>query len=271
METLATVAFSFAVIAYSVASTQFFLGLARRGPGPENPYPARVLMVAAVFHGLQLVASSLLSDLCPVESMRFSLSLAALVVVLVFLVVRKTRRIDALGGFVGPLALTFLVAAQFVGDSAAPAELSRVLLASHISANVLGIAVVLLAGGTSAFYVYVENSLKKKRLSGMGRLPSLDTLDRLAHRLLLLGFPLLTFGVVTGGLFISQLDTTSISSVARAVLGYAAWLVVAGVLVFRALSGWNGRRSAYGTLTGMLCVSLVLVVYLLRPLLGGPA
>ena len=130
---------------------------------------------------------------------------------------------------------------------------------------------VLLAGGTSAFYVYVESRLKQKRLTAVGRLPSLDTLDRVGHRLLLLGFPLLTFGVVTGGVFVTQLDVTSFASIARAVLGYAAWLAVAAVLSFRALIGWNGRRSAFFTLTGALCVSLLLVVYLFRPLLGGPS
>jgi ABC-type uncharacterized transport system permease subunit len=269
METLAHVAFFLAVIAYSVASTLYFFSLAKKAEDDKGQSASVFLGVGAGLHLVHIVTSSFFTKTCPVESMRFALSLAAWVAVAAFLVLRRGRRIDALGGFVGPLALTFLVTAQFVGISAAVPEVSRALLALHITANILGIGIVLLAGGTAGLYVYVETQLKKKRLTSVGRLPSLDTLDRLGHRLLLLGFPLLTFGVVTGGLFVSQLDVTSISSVARAFLGYAAWLAVALVLVFRALVGWNGRRSAYGILAGVLCVSLVLVVYLLRPFLGG--
>ena len=230
METLATVAFSLAVIAYSVASTLYFFLLARRRPVGGELRAARALGLGAALHLVQIVTASLFTNTCPVASMRFALSLAALVAVCSFLIARRGRQIDALGGFVGPLGLAFLVAAQFVGTSESSYHLSRALLALHISANVLGIGIVLLAGGTSAFYVYVEKRLKEKRLTVVGRLPSLDALDRLGHRLLLLGFPLLTFGVVTGGLFVSQLDVTSVASIARAVLGYAAWLAVAAVL-----------------------------------------
>lgn len=269
METLATVAFSLAVIAYSVASTQFFFGLMRSDSSPVARGAGVVLGIGAVLHFAQIVAASVLTQICPVESMRFALSLAAWVAVAAFLVLRRGKKIDALGSFVGPLALTFLVAAQFVDDTSAPPELSRVLLTLHITSNLVGLGFVLLAGGISAFYLFVEGRLKAKNLSGLGRLPSLETLDRLGHRLLLIGFPWLTFGAVTGGVFASQIELSSFASLARAVLGYTAWIAVAVVLMLRVMSGWNGRRSAYGTIAGVFCVSLVLLVYLLRPLFGG--
>jgi len=268
METLATVAFSLAVIAYSVASTQYFLELARDSQ-PGDRGASRILSLGAILHGVQITTASLFTQTCPVASMRFALSLAALVAVAAFLVVRRGRKIDALGSFVGPLALTFLVAAQFVGDSSSADGLSLVMLSLHIFANLVGLGFVLLAGGTATFYVAVQRRLKSKRLAGLGRLPSLDALDRLGHRLLLIGFPLLTFGAVTGGMFASQLELSSFSSVARAVLGYLAWLLVAVVLLLRNMAGWSGKRSAHGTLAGVACVLLLLLVYLLRPLFGG--
>lgn len=269
METLATVAFSLAVIAYSVASTQFFLGLVRRDAAPATGAAGVVLGAGAGLHFVHIVTASFFTQTCPVESMRFALSLAAWVTVAAFLVLRRGRRVDALGSFVGPLALTFLVAAQFVDDTGTAPEVSRAMLALHITANLVGLGFVLLAGGSAAFYLLVEKRLKAKKLASIGRLPSLDTLDRLGHRLLLIGFPLLTFGAVTGGMFASQLELSSFASLARAVLGYAAWIAVATVLILRVMAGWSGRRTAYGTLTGVLCVWLVLVVYMLRPLFGG--
>ncbi len=270
METLATVAFSLAVIAYSVATTRFFLALSKQGASVSEA-PARVMAVGAMLHFVQIVTTSFFTGTCPVASMRFALSLAALVAVVAFLIMRRSRRIDALGAFVGPLGLLFLVSAQFVEDVVVPPDVSRAMLALHVSANLAGLGFVLLAGGTSVFYVVLERRLKSKQLGLLGRMPSLDVLDRLAHRLLLIGFPLLTFGVVSGGMFLWQIDAGSVASVARAALGYAAWLAVLVVLLQRALFGYSGRKSAYGTLAGVICVSMVLVVYLLRPLIEGAA
>lgn len=269
MEALATVSFSLAVIAYSVASTQFFLELARRRVVAPQELPARILALGALLHAGHIVAASLLSDICPVTSMHFGLSLAAWVAVVAFLFLRRGRKLDALGSFVGPLSLIFLVSAQFIGTTPVAEGLSSAMLALHITVNIIGLGFVLLAGGAASFYVFVESRLKQKKLAVVGKLPSLDQLDQLRHRLLVIGFPLLTIGAVTGAIFFSQIDAGSFASLARAVLGYAAWLVVAIVLLLRAMLGWEGRRSAYGTLAGVLCVSLVLLVYVLRPYFGG--
>jgi ABC-type uncharacterized transport system permease subunit len=269
METLATIGFSLGVIGYSIASTLFFSELTRRpGPGTERP-AAGVLGLGAAMHLVHIVAASLFSRICPVESVHFALSLTALVTVLLFLLVRRGRRLDALGVVVGPLALAFLVASQFVGPTPTHPGVSRALLALHITASMLGFGVVMLAGAAAGFYLVVERRLKAKRFSEAGKLPSLESLDRVGHRLLLLGFPLLTFAVVTGGMFVARLQEMTGASFARAVLGYATWALVAGVLLLRALGGWRGRRTAYGTLAGLACLALVLAVYVLRPWLGG--
>jgi ABC-type uncharacterized transport system permease subunit len=127
-----------------------------------------------------------------------------------------------------------------------------------------------LAGLAGAFYLIQENRLKqKKHLGKVGRLPALDALDTTEHRLLLLGFPLLTFGAVSGGVFLAEIAQMSFEAVLRVVLGYGTWLLVAIVLVSRAALGWRGRRSAYGTLAGLACVLAIVMFYVLRD--GGGA
>ena len=37
----------------------------------------------------------------------------------------------------------------------------------------------------------------------------------------------------------------------------------------RAVAGWRGRRSAYGTLAGVACVIVLMLFYALRPGMGG--
>lgn len=271
METLATIGFSLAVVAYSIAATLYFLGLTARGGAGQGRHAAAALATGAVFHAVHIVAASLFTRVCPVESIQFALSSTGLVTVVLFLFIGRGLKLEALGALVAPLALSFVVATEFVRPTVLPPNISRMLLALHITSSLLGFGVVMLAGAASAFYLFVESRLKSKRLGSVGRLPSLEALDSLGHRLLLLGFPLLTFTVVTGGMFFAKLEQASGESLTRVLLGYATWALVAAVLLVRALWGWRGRRSAYGTLAGVMCLSLVLLVYILRPLLVGAA
>ena len=59
------------------------------------------------------------------------------------------------------------------------------------------------------------------------------------------------------------------ADVARAVLSYAAWALIAGVLLLRAAAGWRGRRAAVGTILGFGLTMLVLVFYLVRSVIAG--
>ena len=122
-----------------------------------------------------------------------------------------------------------------------------------------------LAGASASLYLVQEARLKNKRLGKMKNLPPLDTLDRAEHRFLIAGFPLLTVGILTGTFWSRQLEFGNPTEIMRLVFGYATWLLIAAVLVLRAAAGWRGRRSAYGTIAGLVCALSVLVVYLTRP------
>jgi ABC-type uncharacterized transport system permease subunit len=272
MERLATIAFYLGVIAYSAAATLFFLHLARRDSAREPTRWAPIALgVGAAFHATHVVAASLLSNVCPVESTHFALSLTAFLAVVVYLPLLARFKLHAIGAVVAPIALTFLVGAQFVDLGRQPSEeIPRGLLAMHVFANLLGVALFLLAGAAGAFYLVQERKLRDKKPGNLnGKLPPLDALDRTEHRLLLAGFPLLTFGIVTGAVFASRLGTATTAEMLRAGLGYATWILVAAVLLLRAVLGWRGRRSAYGTLAGVVCVLFVILFYAVRP--GGGA
>lgn len=272
MPELATAAFYLGVVAYTAASTVFFLELWRRDPDrPPGTFGPRLLVVGALIHAAHVLAASLLSRVCPVESLHFGLSLTALGAVVAYLLLRSRFRLHAVGAIVAPLALTFLIGAQFVSSPPSDAELPRGLLAFHVAANLIGLGVFLVAGGSSALYVMLERRLRQKKLGlspSSTRLPPLEALDRAAHRLLLAGFPLLTFGVVTGAVFSHRIGESGNAALLRTVLGYATWGLLAAVLLLRQTIGLRGRRAAYGTLAGVACVLVVLLVYAVR---GGAA
>ncbi|MEI9940734.1 MAG: cytochrome c biogenesis protein CcsA [Pseudomonadota bacterium] len=268
MADIATIAFYLGVIAYSAAVTLFFLELARKDGGAARAqWAPRLLALGGVLHAIHVVTASLLSHVCPIDSLHFALSFSALIAVAAYLALRVRLRLSALGAFIAPIALTFLVGAQFVGQSSEAAlGVSRTLLMFHIAANVLGIGLFLIAGAAGSVYLLQERRLRtKKRVAHLGsRLPPLDALDTTTHRLLLAGFPLLTFGVVTGAVFSHQLSNSGGAEALRSMLGYATWILLAAVLVLRKTAGFSGRKAAYGTIAGVVCMLLVLLMYVVR-------
>jgi ABC-type uncharacterized transport system permease subunit len=267
MDDIVTIAFYLGVIVYSAAATLFFMELARKDGGAARAlWAPRLLAVGGVLHALHVLTASLLSHVCPIDSLHFALSFSALIAVGAYLALRERLRLSALGAFVAPIALTFLVGAQFVGQSSeAAAGVSRTLLMFHIAANVLGIGLFLIAGAAGSVYLLQERRLRTKKRVAMGsRLPPLEALDSTTHHLLLAGFPLLTFGVVTGAVFSHQLTNAGGAEWLRSLLGYATWLLLAMVLVLRKTAGFRGRKAAYGTLAGVFCMLLVLLMYVVR-------
>lgn len=269
MANLSTIVFYLGVVAYSAAATLFFVSLARVGRAEQTvrwaPWALGVGGAAHLLHIILLATAATSAGPVPI-----AFSSCAWITVAAYLFLRGRNRIDAIGVIVSPLALTFLVGAEFVGARGLAPSFPRTLLALHIFANFLGVGLFLLAGAAGAFYLVVERRLKEKRAAlTHGRLPPLDALDSTEHRLLLAGFPLLTFGIVTGAVFMAQMDGLSGVDLMRAVLAYATWVLVAGVILLRALLGWRGRRAAYGTLAGVVCVLLVIVIYVVQSPVAG--
>lgn len=265
MEQIVAGAFYLGMVTYSVAATLYFVDLARRdGSSVAVTWASRVLTLSVLLHAVHLVSASFLTNVCPVASLPFALSLTAVLMGGVFLAMRQKMRVGALGVAVAPLALCFLIGAQLMSGAGYDHTPPTALLALHIAANVLGFGLFLLAGAAGAFYLIQERQLKRKKLLLGGKLPPLDSLDSAEHRLLLAGFPLLTIGIVTGAFFLhGEID---VSRVIVAALAFATWLQVAAVLVLRTVWGWRGRRTAYGTLAGLACVALVMCIYLVREL-----
>jgi ABC-type uncharacterized transport system permease subunit len=216
---------------------------------------------------------------CPVEGIHFAMSVASMFAAGAYVLARGRFRIDVVGAFVAPLALTFLLASRFVGVGPGDApRLRSAILPFHVAANLLGVALFTLAFAAACAYLVQERRLKQKKLEGIfQRLPALDALDRAEHRFLVAGFPLLTIGVLTGTLWAREVEAGGTAEIARAAFGYVSWGLFGMVLLLRAAAGWRGRRAAYGTIAGFGFTVLVLLLYLVRDAgaggsvaLGGP-
>ncbi len=264
--------FAMAILLYGVASVLFYaevitVGERRRERGKTPP---RVLAGALASHSIYVVHASFVTQVCPIHSIHFMLSVASLLATTVYLGARLRFQIHALGLVVAPTGLVVTLGTFFMGRAQPGQQLSASFIGLHVLSNLLGEALFLLACGAAVMYLVQERRLKKKLLPS-GGLPPLDSLDRAAHRFLVAGFPFITVGLATGTVWAQQLESGAPDEILRAVFGYAAWLLIAAVLLLRVLAGWTGRRAAYGTVAGFLCALMVLVVYLVRPLLrAGP-
>jgi ABC-type uncharacterized transport system permease subunit len=265
----ADVLFFVTAATYVMASVLFFAFLSRSERVKDQGRLApRLVGVASVLHLAHILISSYVFHVCPVEGVHFAMSVVSAFACLVYTITRTRFRIDVVGAFVAPFALTFLLASRFVGwgrtdDSAA--RMRDAIRPVHVTVNLVGIAFFLLAAVAAGAYLLQEKRLKGKRPLGiLGRLPPLDALDAAEHRFLLAGFPMLTIGIVTGTLWAQKVEAGSPADLMRAGFGYVSWLLFALVLLLRALAGWRGRRAAYGTIIGFAFTLLVLVLYITR-------
>jgi ABC-type uncharacterized transport system permease subunit len=266
---VAWTAFWAGAVSYLAASVLFFLQISRGLPPRLARLGPALIGLGALSHAVFITLASLVANICPVRSVNFALSVGALATSLGYLIARMKWRIDAVGVFVAPIGLTFLIASRLANLGAVDAELPPFFLALHVGVNLIGDALFLLACTTAVLYLVVEKRLKEKKLGGvLGRLPSLDVLDQAEHRFMLFGFPLLTLGIITGTAWAYRLEAGHADEVLRAAFAYLTWAVFAGVLLMRAAAGWRGRRAALGTITGFFFAVLVLVVYLVRPPAG---
>jgi ABC-type uncharacterized transport system permease subunit len=254
---VATVAF------YTVACALYLIFLAR---GSERLGRAAgvTLVGAAVLHIGFLGADWAMEGNLPIGDIHRTLSLASLLIVLAYLIASTRYRITVLGGFITPVTLLFLFGAS-LGRSVehVPQEVRSILLPVHISVNVLGVVAFTLAFATALAYLIQEALLRKKKLGGLfQRLPPLNVLDTLGLKLITIGFPLLTVGIITGGLWAVRVHPDSPAITTTQGFALAAWVVFAGVLLLRVAAGWRGRRAAIGTMVGYAFATAVLVGYI---------
>ncbi|MBD2153780.1 c-type cytochrome biogenesis protein CcsB [Leptolyngbya sp. FACHB-16] len=97
------------------------------------------------------------------------------------------------------------------------------------------------------------------------RLSLADTLDNVSYRIIGLGFPLLTIGIIAGAVWANEAWGSYWSWDPKETWALITWLVFAAYLHARITRGWQGRRPALLAASGFL---VVWICYLGVNLLG---
>jgi len=258
-------AFWVALVLYAAAALAFILGVSGRARAARAGLV--LLTLAFVSHGIDIGWRGV-DHVHPAESVREALGLLAWLLAGGYLAAASRYRLPLAGAVVSPVALGMLAAARLTPEGSMPRGLTP-LGRIHIMLAVVGVAIFAVASALAAIYLLEERGLKQKKFDTLawksGGAP-LEALDRLAHRLVWVGFPIFTGAMVLGVIWVSERG----SSFDRPEypLALVTWLSFATLLFTRMVYGWRGRRAARLTLVGFGAALMVLVIYLVRRTLG---
>jgi ABC-type uncharacterized transport system permease subunit len=222
---------------------------------------ARVVLLGAfVVHMLEIGARGI-AGMHPVSSVREAIGFLAWALTGGFLLAQVRWRLDAAGAFTAPAAAALLLTARLTPAGEATQGLGA-LGRIHISLATVGVSIFALATVLAVLYLLEERQLKRKKLGVIvQRGAALETLDRLSHRCVQVGFPIFTVAMITGAVWSAR---RSAELRPEYVIAFAAWTAFAVLLIARVAAGWRGRRAAIITVLGFTAAVTVLGIYLVR-------
>jgi len=122
-------------------------------------------------------------------------------------------------------------------------------LVAHVITCFLGYASFAVSFGAAVLLLIFRRATSSAKPS---RGP--DILDEIVYKAVLVGFPLLTIGIVTGAAWADYAWGTYWSLDPKETWSLITWLVYAAFLHARLARGWSGTRSAYLSLLGFAAV-----------------
>ena len=155
------------------------------------------------------------------------------------------------------------IAISTTGSDQVPVRLRSPWLPLHIATAVLGEASFAVAGMVAAVYLVQERRLKRKKKlpkvgSGLHKLPALELLDNVSVKLVLLGFPMMTIGLLAGAIYGKEVSGHYWTWGLLNTVSVAVWALFAVLLHFRLTIGWRGRKAALLTLVGVTATVLAM-------------
>jgi len=247
--------------------------------------------VGAALHLAGVVTRGIAAGRVPWANMYEFSILFSLVAVLVFLGLTRTRDLRFLGTFVVGLTLLMLgiaVSVLYVRADGVQPALDSYWLVIHVSVATIATGILAIGAVLSVVQLVQERSELRRAQVGMkvsepalvgagggttvtadgpatgprtGRwsklmesAPSSAEFERLAFRLNAVGFMLWTFTVIAGAIWAEHAWGRPWGWDPKETWSFVIWVVYAAYLHARATRGWEGRRAAFLSIFGFVCV-----------------
>jgi ABC-type uncharacterized transport system permease subunit len=241
------------MIAYGEAAFAYAQDL--RGPGLAGRLAIWGVRLGWLIQTALLLSQALSSDGFPWGTWAGALNLFAWLIVGAYLFWGCSPRYRLLGVAVMPVAAALIVAAWAGGGTGVSSGgAAGGVLAVHAGLMLAGLAGLSVAACMAGFYLWQERRLKRRDAGVLRlRVPSLESLDRVAARVTAVSFAVLSVGIVVGLVSIERGEFDAAMTVALCI-----WVMCLGVLGLRREAGLQGRHFAWAlvAVAGLVVVVL---------------
>ncbi|MBW2111839.1 MAG: c-type cytochrome biogenesis protein CcsB [Deltaproteobacteria bacterium] len=195
----------------------------------------------------------------PFSNLYESLIFFAWTLMLLYLIVEWRTRNRTFGTFVTPLAFLAMAYASFSPDISSkiqpliPALKSNWLI-THVITCFFGYASFALSFGLSLMYLLKRLDREERRGIFLKLIPGKGILDELNYQMIVVGFLMLTLGIITGAVWAHSAWGTYWSWDPKETWSLITWLIYASVIHSRLVRGWKGKRIAILSIIGFACV-----------------
>jgi len=195
----------------------------------------------------------------PLSNLYESLVFFSWTLMLLYLILEWRTKNRTIGAFVTPLVFLAMAYASFSPDISSqiqpliPALKSNWLI-SHVITCFFGYAAFALSFGVSIMYLLKRLDRAEKDNRFLRLIPSAPILDDLNYQMIVIGFLMLTLGIITGSVWAHSAWGTYWSWDPKETWSLITWLVYASVIHTRLVKGWKGKKIAILSIVGFACV-----------------
>lgn len=259
------VLFLMATMVLYLLGTAFFLAYLLRRSEALSKVSLVIAGIGFLSHTAALLTRMMEAGHVPLASLHEAMSFFSWTLVLVFLIVEMRHRIHVLGSFILPLALLSLLSAAALPKEVPTLEPVLKTVWVHVTLSILGTVGFAVAFVAGVMYLIQDWLLKSKRFNVLyAKLPPLDFLDRLNQQSIVMGFPLLTLGIIAGALSAEFARGSFLNWNPEQLWALVTWVFYFVVLMGRLTVGWRAKRAAYLTIIGFACVILTFIGVVLK-------
>jgi ABC-type uncharacterized transport system permease subunit len=223
-----------------------------------------LLVFGALAHTFVVGMQTMRVGHVPVDNTASALSTFVWLLTLAYLYTEMTTGERVMGTFILPLTVVLQAIPAFrPGVDIRSDVLQGPLFGVHVSSLLFAYASFALAGVIGLTYVLLFQEIKAKHLGFFyARLPSLQVLDSMNHRAIVIGWVFLTVGLLVGFVWAGQapgydprVQAMSIDD-PKIFVALVCWCVYSFEAFGARRLGWGGRRTAYLSALGFSIVLL---------------
>jgi cytochrome c-type biogenesis protein CcsB len=212
-----------------------------------------LLLAGFILNSILIGYKYALAGQFPAYDLQGTLVVAAWAVAGVFFLLQYKFHLKILGLFAALLAAVIMIAASQVASQPLPARnlFNNFWLISHVIAVFIGNASFALACGAGLLYLLQERAIKSKRPGFFfKRLPALERIDGTGYACIIIGFSMLTLGLITGFVYAKSVWGRFWDWDPKEIWAGITWLLYAALLHGRVSLGWRGRKAAIMSIIG---------------------